>query len=47
LVIAGALVLNPQLLVADKPVPMLDVSIRADILAVLRQLRDGHGITIL
>lgn len=47
LVIASALVLNPQLLVADEPVSMLDVSIRADILNLLRQLRDEHGITIL
>jgi oligopeptide/dipeptide ABC transporter ATP-binding protein len=47
LAIAGALVLNPRLLVADEPVSMLDVSIRADVLALLRQLRDKHGITIL
>lgn len=47
LVIAGALVLHPELLVADEPVSMLDVSIRADILSLLRQLRDEHGITIL
>jgi peptide/nickel transport system ATP-binding protein len=47
LVIAGALVLNPRLLVADEPVSMLDVSIRAEILNLLRQLRDDHGITIL
>ena len=46
-VIAGALILNPELLVADEPVSMLDVSIRADILGLLRQLRDEHGITIL
>jgi peptide/nickel transport system ATP-binding protein len=47
LVIAGALVLDPELLVADEPVSMLDVSIRAEILNLLRQLRNERGITIL
>jgi peptide/nickel transport system ATP-binding protein len=46
-VIASGLVLQPQLLIADEPVSMLDVSIRADILNLLLKLRDDHNITML
>jgi oligopeptide/dipeptide ABC transporter ATP-binding protein len=46
-VIAAALALQPQVLVADEPVSMLDVSIRADILNLLRSLADDHGIAVL
>lgn len=46
-VIAGALVSEPRLLVADEPVSMLDVSIRAEILQLLNELRQRRGISIL
>jgi oligopeptide/dipeptide ABC transporter ATP-binding protein len=44
--IAASLVLEPELLVADEPVSMLDVSIRAGVLRVLDGLR-GRGIGVL
>jgi oligopeptide/dipeptide ABC transporter ATP-binding protein len=46
-VIAGALVLEPVLLLADEPVSMLDVSIRAEILTLLAELRASRSISIL
>jgi len=45
-VIASAMVLDPELLIADEPVSMLDVSIRAEILNLLRELRHKRGISI-
>ena len=45
-VIAAALVLEPEILLADEPVSMLDVSIRAEILNLLRDLRQKRGISI-
>ena len=46
-VIAGALVLEPHLLLADEPVSMLDVSIRAEILNLLAELRRSRQISII
>ena len=45
-VIASAMVLQPELLIADEPVSMLDVSIRAEILNLLRDLRQRRGVSI-
>ena len=44
--IAGALALRPQLLVADEPVSSLDASIRGEILALLLRLREDLGVGI-
>jgi oligopeptide/dipeptide ABC transporter ATP-binding protein len=46
-VIAAAMVLEPELLLADEPVSMLDVSIRAEILNLLREYRQQRGVSIL
>jgi oligopeptide/dipeptide ABC transporter ATP-binding protein len=46
-VIAGALVLNPEVLVADEPVSSLDASVRGEILALLLKLREDLGLSVL
>jgi peptide/nickel transport system ATP-binding protein len=44
--IAMALSCNPQLLIADEPTTALDVTIQAQILDILRKLRDERGMAI-
>ena len=46
-VIAGAMVMEPRLLLADEPVASLDASIRGEILALMRHLVDETNLAIL
>ena len=46
-VIAGAMVMEPRLLLADEPVASLDASIRGEILVLMRQLVEETGLSIL
>ena len=47
IVLARALVLEPRFLVADEPVSMLDVSVRAGVLNVMREVRETLGLAAL
>ena len=43
--LARALTLSPQLIVADEPVSALDVSIRSQVLNLMKRLQQTHGLT--
>ena len=45
--IARALVLNPDFIICDEPVSALDVSIRAQILNLLEEMKTRYGLTLL
>ncbi len=46
-VIARAMILRPKLIVADEPVAMLDMSIRARVLELMMDLKTRYGLTYL
>ena len=46
-ILARALVLRPKVIIADEPVSMLDVSIRAEILTLMKQIQENNSISFI
>lgn len=46
-VIARAMILRPQLIVADEPVSMLDASVRVEVLRLMQMLQQEHNLGVL
>jgi len=46
-VLARALAIKPKIILADEPVSMLDVSIRAEMLELMKELQKKHGISFI
>jgi len=45
--IAGSMILNPEFIIADEPVSMLDVSVRSGILKLMLDLKEEKGVSYL
>ena len=45
--IARAVIMNPEFLICDEPISALDVSIRAQIINLLNELKAQHGLTLM
>lgn len=45
--VARSIIMNPEMIIADEPVSALDVSIQAQVINLLNELRERFGLTIL